>query len=200
MENKYWKTKMYHMILILLLIGSLNWGATALGYNFIEIIKTLLNTNLKIETYIDKIIYFLVALAGILLATNRDLWLPFIKKSEFFTVPTVTTLNNLPPAPIMGQTPTVGEASGQATIYWTLPEKNRSTITFYKIKVYENNIFIRDISFNNSIPDSSTQSKIVTDLINGRSYSFNVSSINSAGNSQYSKRSSIIQPRLPPPT
>ena len=42
MENKYYKTKMYQTILIILLIGSLNWGTTALGYNFVEIIKNLL--------------------------------------------------------------------------------------------------------------------------------------------------------------
>lgn len=57
MNNKYLKTKKY-MILILLLISSLNCDANAVGYNFIE-----------------KIIYFLFALAGILLVMNRDLWL-----------------------------------------------------------------------------------------------------------------------------
>ena len=29
MEKKYWKTKMYHVVLLLVLIGSLNWGTTA---------------------------------------------------------------------------------------------------------------------------------------------------------------------------
>jgi hypothetical protein len=78
MDNKYWKTKMYQTILIILLISSFNWGTTALGYNFVEIIKDLLNYTFNTETHIDKIIYFLVVLAGIILATNRELWSPCI--------------------------------------------------------------------------------------------------------------------------
>ena len=81
MENKYWKTKMNHIVLIIVLIGSLNWGTTALGYNLVDIIKNLLNNILRMETYIDKIIYSLVALAAIKLAMNRDLWLPFLGES-----------------------------------------------------------------------------------------------------------------------
>lgn len=81
MEKKYWKTKMNHIVLLLVLIGSLNWGTTALGYNLVDIIKNLLNNALRMETYIDKIIYSLVALAAIKLAMNRDLWLPFLGES-----------------------------------------------------------------------------------------------------------------------
>jgi len=81
MEKKYWKTKMNHIVIIIVLIGSLNWGMTALGYNLVDIIKNLLNNAFKMETYIDKIIYFLVALAAIKLSMNRDLWLPFLGES-----------------------------------------------------------------------------------------------------------------------
>ena len=81
MEKKYWNTKMNHIVIIIVLIGSLNWGMTALGYNLVDIIKNLLNNTLKMETYIDKIIYFLVALAAIKLSMNRDLWLPFLGES-----------------------------------------------------------------------------------------------------------------------
>jgi uncharacterized membrane protein YuzA (DUF378 family) len=81
MEKKYWNTKMYHIVLLLVLIGSFNWGTTALGYNLVDIIKNLLNNALQMETYIDKIIYLLVALAGIKLAMNRDFWLPFLGES-----------------------------------------------------------------------------------------------------------------------
>ena len=41
-KNKYWKTKKYHILLLLVLTGCFNWGTTALGYNFVEIIKNLL--------------------------------------------------------------------------------------------------------------------------------------------------------------
>lgn len=74
MNNKYLKTKKY-MILILLLISSLNCGANAVGYNFIEKINILLNNIFNTKYPIDKIIYFLFALTGILLVMNRDLWL-----------------------------------------------------------------------------------------------------------------------------
>lgn len=81
MKKKYWKTKKYHILLLLILTGSLNWGTTALGYNFVEIIKNLLNKTLKMETYIDKIIYLLVALAAIKLSMNKHFWLPFLGES-----------------------------------------------------------------------------------------------------------------------
>jgi len=81
MKNKYWKTKKYHILLLLVLTGCFNWGTTALGYNFVEIIKNLLNNTLKMETYIDKIIYLLVAFAAIKLAMDKNFWLPFLGES-----------------------------------------------------------------------------------------------------------------------
>ena len=122
MENKYWKTKMYQTILIILLIGSLNWGTTALGYNFVEIIKNLLNNSLKTETYIDKIIYFLVALAGITLAINRDLWSPCIEDfSNASTLPSAPVIKSIVASPVMCT----------ATITW-----EASPATNYKLKIY----------------------------------------------------------------
>ena len=78
MGNEYLKTKKY-IILIFLLIGSLNCGTTVVGYNFIEKINILLNNNFNTTYPIDKIIYLLVALAGILLIINKDLWLVCIE-------------------------------------------------------------------------------------------------------------------------
>ena len=78
MENKYWKTKMYHILVLLVLVGGVNWGTTALGYNLVEMLKNILNNTFGMETYVDKIVYLLVAFAAIKLAMKRDLWLPFL--------------------------------------------------------------------------------------------------------------------------
>ena len=78
MKKKYWQIKIYHILLILVLVGGFNWGTTVLGFNFVEIIKNLLNNAIGIETYIDKLIYLVIAFAAIKLTLKRDLWLPFI--------------------------------------------------------------------------------------------------------------------------
>ena len=159
MENKYWKTKMYQTILIILLIGSLNWGTTALGYNFVEIIKNLLNNSLKTETYIDKIIYFLVALAGITLAMNRELWSPCIED-----------FSNTRPSPPRLLTAIPGDRSVQLS--WSAS----TNATSYKIKGV-------DQSNNPLFRDAYNLSYTVNGLINGTSYTFFVVGKNSAGES-----------------
>ncbi len=81
MENKYWQIKMYHILVFLVLVGGLNWGTTALGYNLVDMLKNTLNNALGMETKADTIVYLLVALAAIKLAMKRDLWLPFLGES-----------------------------------------------------------------------------------------------------------------------
>jgi uncharacterized membrane protein YuzA (DUF378 family) len=65
----------------LVIIGSINWGAHAIGYNIVDIlsreINKLFNSNIPINT----IIYLIVAMAGIWLAFKRVTWLPFLGKS-----------------------------------------------------------------------------------------------------------------------
>jgi len=151
---------MYQTILIILLIGSLNWGTTALGYNFVEIIKNLLNNSLKTETYIDKIIYFLVALAGITLAINRDLWSPCIEDFK----------NISRPRPPILLTAIPGDRSVQLS--WSAS----TYATSYKIKGV-------DQSNNPLFRDAYNLSYKVTGLTNGRSYTFHVVGKNSAGES-----------------
>jgi uncharacterized membrane protein YuzA (DUF378 family) len=164
MENKYWKTKMYQTILIILLIGSLNWGTTALGYNFVEIIKNLLNNSLKTETYIDKIIYFLVALAGITLAMNRELWSPCIEDFR----------NNRRPPPRPSPPILLTAIPGDRSVQLSWSASTHATS--YKIKGV-------DQSNNPLFRDANNLSYTVTGLTNGRSYSFIVVGKNSAGES-----------------
>jgi uncharacterized membrane protein YuzA (DUF378 family) len=81
METKYWQVKMYHLLLLLVFVGGLNWGTTALGYNLVEMLKNTINNLVGMETYLDKIVYLLVALSVIKLATRRDVWLTFLGES-----------------------------------------------------------------------------------------------------------------------
>lgn len=71
------------IITFLVLIGALNWGTFAIGYNFVEIISNfinnLFNTNIKIDTFI----YILVALSSLILMFNRNTWLPFLGETVF---------------------------------------------------------------------------------------------------------------------
>lgn len=80
-KRKYLQVKIHHLTLIIVLIGSLNWGAVAFGYNIVDMLKGKVNTMLNRESYIDKIIYLGVALAAIKLVSNRTTWLPFLGES-----------------------------------------------------------------------------------------------------------------------
>ena len=85
-ENKtfkkyYWKTKINMLLTAIVIIGAINWGATAVGYNIVELLSNNLNKLLKINYPFDKIIYIIVAICAILLASKRTTWLPFLGKS-----------------------------------------------------------------------------------------------------------------------
>ncbi len=77
----YLMTKLKMLVTAVVIIGAINWGTTALGYNLVEIFSNLINTSFKTNLPIDKIIYILVALCGISLASKRTTWLPFLGKS-----------------------------------------------------------------------------------------------------------------------
>ena len=65
----------------LVIIGSINWGAHALGYNIVDKLSYTLNRTFKTNTPFNNIIYIIVAMAGLLLAMKRTTWLPFLGKS-----------------------------------------------------------------------------------------------------------------------
>jgi uncharacterized membrane protein YuzA (DUF378 family) len=62
------------LVLFIVIIGSLNWGAVAFGYNLVELLSNTINP----DYHIDKIIYIIVAVCGILMALSRNTWLPFL--------------------------------------------------------------------------------------------------------------------------
>ena len=79
----YLRAKMNMVIAAIVIIGALKWGTTAFGYNLVEILNNNINSFLGYQSYTDKIIYIIVALAAIKLAFNRNTWLPFLGFSAF---------------------------------------------------------------------------------------------------------------------
>ncbi len=79
MYNKiYLKTKLNMILLAIVFIGAINWGATALGYNFVELLSSNINKSLQVNYPIDKIIYVIVAFSALWLASKQTTWLPFL--------------------------------------------------------------------------------------------------------------------------
>jgi len=78
MSKIYAMTRVRMIVTAIVIVGAINWGTTALGYNLVEMLSKFINTSLKIDFPIDKSIYILVALCGISLASKRTTWLPFL--------------------------------------------------------------------------------------------------------------------------
>jgi uncharacterized membrane protein YuzA (DUF378 family) len=81
MYSKYLKVKVRMVVTAIVIIGAVNWGTTALGYNLVEILSKTINASLKTDYPIDKIIYIVVALCAVSLAVRRNTWLPFLGRS-----------------------------------------------------------------------------------------------------------------------
>jgi uncharacterized membrane protein YuzA (DUF378 family) len=77
-KKYYWMIKFRMLIITFVIIGALNWGSTAMGYNFVELTSKNLNNLLKTNYSFDKIIYFIVAFCAMLLAFSKTTWLPFL--------------------------------------------------------------------------------------------------------------------------
>jgi uncharacterized membrane protein YuzA (DUF378 family) len=72
----------FHMVLIaLVLIGALNWGFYTFGYNLVEMLNRFLSGVFKRRLPLDRIIYVVVAISALILAFQRDTWLPFLGES-----------------------------------------------------------------------------------------------------------------------
>jgi len=182
MKNEYLKTKKY-IILILLLIGSLNCGATVLGYNFIEKINILLNNNFNTKYPIDKFIYLLVALAGILLVTNRDLWLLCIE--DFTTFIPLPSAKMGPPPGIPTNIVVSNSGHLSITITWNPPVVPSGTkipwYKYYTIYCYEE--YSNMSRFKNSIQIDVNQPRTYTftNLNPNYNHSFQIQTVNNDG-------------------
>lgn len=77
--KKFYIYSKINMILFLIVfIGAINWGTTAFGYNLVELLSNYINSTFKDNYSIDKIIYIIVAISAIWLASKKTTWLPFL--------------------------------------------------------------------------------------------------------------------------
>jgi len=79
----YLRAKINMVIAAIVIIGALNWGTTAFGYNLVEMLNNTINRSLGYQSNFDKIIYIIVALAAVKMMFNRNTWLPFLGFSAF---------------------------------------------------------------------------------------------------------------------
>lgn len=77
------KSRNYIILMSLVIIGSVNWGAHALGYNIIDGISYKINQIFNSNIPINKIIYIIVAITGLWLASKKTTWLPFLGETVF---------------------------------------------------------------------------------------------------------------------
>jgi uncharacterized membrane protein YuzA (DUF378 family) len=120
----YLRAKMNMVIAAIVIIGALNWGTTAFGYNLVEILNNFINRSLGYQSYVDKIIYIIVALSALKMMFNRNTWLPFLGYSAFPTQPFVPNKNNS-----MGNTIVKVTVKPNTRIaYWAaLPKQSQDT-------------------------------------------------------------------------
>ena len=76
-----YKTKVHMLLVALVVIGAINWGTTAIGYNFVKLLSNGINQSFNTNYPINKVIYFIVAISAIWLASKRSTWLPFLGES-----------------------------------------------------------------------------------------------------------------------
>lgn len=82
-NREYYRIKMHMVLTFLVIIGALNWGSSAFGFNLVEIINTQINKLVGKETNINKLIYIIIALAALKLAFKKSTWLPFLGYTAF---------------------------------------------------------------------------------------------------------------------
>jgi len=83
MENKifYNQINLRMFLTLIVIIGAINWGTTAMDFNLVKMLSQSLNELFNSNIDFDKIIYLIVMVAAIYLATQRETWLPFLGNS-----------------------------------------------------------------------------------------------------------------------
>lgn len=83
METKYLKNILNIIIILFVLITVLNSSLSQFDYNFIKILSNSVNSNLNLSLDLEKIFYVLAGIFAIIIALNRNTWLPFLGESVF---------------------------------------------------------------------------------------------------------------------
>jgi uncharacterized membrane protein YuzA (DUF378 family) len=65
-------TPLTYTSLVLVILGALNWGLTAVYLNPLEKVSQLINVRL------DKVVYMFIALAALILMSTKSLWVPAV--------------------------------------------------------------------------------------------------------------------------
>jgi len=82
-KSIYFRVKLHMVLIALVIIGAINWGTTAFGYNLVEILNYQINSLFGRETYFNRVVYVIIALAAIKLAFQKKTWLPFLGYTAF---------------------------------------------------------------------------------------------------------------------
>lgn len=145
MSSQY---KLHIFLVGLIIIGSINYGTSLLGCNMIKYLSNFMNNLFKSSLYLDKIIYFSIAVGSIYLAFKRDTWLPFLGNSV------------LPGAVIPLSQPTntnmivkIKTLPNVKIVYWAALNKGDSTNVYLAYNNYENSgVVMSDKNGDASLP------------------------------------------------
>ncbi len=131
---QYRKQNTYIGIVILVIIGAINWGF--IGLFNINIIQRYLSFFGKTGIKIEKIIYILIALCGIYLLVQRETYLPFLGEAA------IPDPQKIGPPEIKGERITKvlsGLPPNTKVLYWgTLPSEIKSNNFEKAYNHYEN--------------------------------------------------------------
>jgi uncharacterized membrane protein YuzA (DUF378 family) len=132
----------------LVIIGSINWGAHALGYNLVDILSHNLNKIFNSNIPINNIIYIIVAIAGLWVASKRTTWLPFLGNTVF-----PESLVPLKQPKITDTTIQIKTIPNVKIAYWASLNKGSNTDVRIAYDQYENSgVVISDANGNASLP------------------------------------------------
>jgi uncharacterized membrane protein YuzA (DUF378 family) len=111
MEMLYLSKKIYMVAIILVLIGSLNWGL--IGLFDLNIVKSLFRL-IRLRT-LERFVYVIVGLAGVMLMFSRDTYLPFLGDCVF---PCPTLENKTPAHASVSRTFKIKNGANKKVVYW----------------------------------------------------------------------------------
>jgi len=91
---KYLYIKRNKLLMKFVILGALNLGLSAVGFNFIELLNIQITKIIGKDLYIDKIFYVLVALAALKLSFRRTSFTPYLGYAAFPSRVFVNTRKN----------------------------------------------------------------------------------------------------------
>lgn len=156
--NSNYKKKIINIIFILILIiASINWSLSINNYNLVEILNTYINNTFNINVPINNYIYYIIAIIAILVAFNRDIWLPFLGETVLpSSLIPLSTPNNY------NKVLTIQADPNSKIIYWSsLPDENN--------KIPDVSIAYKDYS-NCGCVMSNDKGEALLSIVEGTSY------------------------------